>query len=143
MIKASGIEKSFGQLKVLKGVDIFVDKGEVVSIVGASGVGKSTLLQILGTLLTPDSGTVEINGRDLSGLSSVQLADFRNKEIGFVFQAHHLLPEFTAKENVMMPALIGGDSFASASKSALELLNEVGLAVPEGASSGYGEVGKR
>lgn len=127
MIRAEGIEKSFGQLKVLKGVDISVGKGEVVAIVGASGAGKSTFLQILGTLMTPDKGTVEINGRELSGLSSAKLADFRNREIGFVFQAHHLLPEFTAKENVMMPALIAGESFASASKRALELLEEVGL----------------
>lgn len=127
MIRAEGIEKSFGQLKVLKGVDISVGKGEVVAIVGASGAGKSTFLQILGTLMTPDKGTVEINGKRLSGLSSAKLADFRNREIGFVFQAHHLLPEFTAKENVMMPALIAGESFASASKHALELLEEVGL----------------
>lgn len=127
MVKASGIEKSFGQLKVLKGVDIFLEKGEIVSIVGASGAGKSTFLQILGTLLTPDKGTVEINGCNLDGLSSGQLADFRNKEIGFVFQAHHLLPEFTAKENVMMPALIAGESFSAASKRAVELLTEVGL----------------
>ena len=128
MVKASGIEKSFGQLKVLKGVDIFLEKGEIVSIVGASGAGKSTFLQILGTLLTPDKGTVEINGCNLDGLSSGRLADFRNKEIGFVFQAHHLLPEFTAKENVMMPALIAGESFSAASKRAVELLTEVGLA---------------
>ena len=128
MIEASGIEKSFGQLKVLKGVDIVVNKGEVVSIVGASGAGKSTFLQILGTLLTPDKGSVSINGKNLSGLSSGQLADFRNREIGFVFQAHHLLPEFTAKENVMMPALIAGETFASSSRRALRLLDEVGLA---------------
>lgn len=127
MIRAEGVEKSFGQLKVLKGVDISVRKSEVVAIVGASGAGKSTFLQILGTLMTPDKGTVEINGKGLSGLSSAKLADFRNREIGFVFQAHHLLPEFTAKENVMMPALIAGESFTSASKRALELLEEVGL----------------
>lgn len=127
MIKATGIEKSFGQLKVLKGINLGIAKGEVVSIVGASGAGKSTLLQILGTLMTPDSGEVEIDGYLLSGMSSSGMADFRNRKIGFVFQSHHLLPEFTAVENVMLPALIAGDSFTSASKKAMELLEEVGL----------------
>lgn len=127
MIKATGIEKSFGQLKVLKGIDLEIGKGEVVSIVGASGAGKSTLLQILGTLMTPDAGSVEIDGHLLSGMSSSRLSDFRNRNIGFVFQAHHLLPEFTALENVMLPALIAGESFSSASKKAMKLLEEVGL----------------
>lgn len=127
MIKATGIEKSFGQLKVLKGIDLEIGKGEVVSIVGASGAGKSTLLQILGTLMTPDAGSVEIDGHLLSGMSSSRLSDFRNRNIGFVFQAHHLLPEFTALENVMLPALIAGESFSSASKKAMKLLDEVGL----------------
>lgn len=127
MIKATGIEKSFGQLKVLKGIDLEIGKGEVVSIVGASGAGKSTLLQILGTLMTPDVGSVEIDGHLLSGMSSSRLSGFRNRNIGFVFQAHHLLPEFTALENVMLPALIAGESFSSASKKAMKLLEEVGL----------------
>lgn len=127
MIKATGIEKSFGALKVLKGVDIEVHESEVVAIVGASGAGKSTLLQILGTLMTADCGNISINGKSVSGMSSRTLSDFRNRYIGFVFQAHHLLPEFTARENVMMPALIAGESFAKASKRALELLEEVSL----------------
>ena len=127
IIKASGIHKSFGTLEVLKGVDLSVDQGEVVSIVGASGAGKSTLLQILGTLSTPDSGSLEIDGTSVLELRPSQLAEFRNRRIGFVFQAHHLLPEFTALENVMIPALIGGSTRAQARERALELLDTVGL----------------
>ena len=127
IIKASGIHKSFGTLEVLKGVDLSVDQAEVVAIVGASGAGKSTLLQILGTLSTPDSGSLEIDGTSVLELRPSQLADFRNRRIGFVFQAHHLLPEFTALENVMIPALIGGSSRSQARERALELLDTVGL----------------
>jgi len=128
ILSARHIVKSFGTLKVLKGVDFSADEGEVVAIVGASGAGKSTLLQILGTLLSPDEGTLEIDGTDVLHLGEKALAAFRNRRIGFVFQAHHLLPEFTALENVMIPALIGGESTAEARKRALELLQTVGLA---------------
>ena len=110
IIQARGIEKSFGDLKVLKGVDFQVNKSEVVSIMGASGAGKSTLLQILGTLSTPDSGSLEIDGTDVLHLGGKDLSAFRNKRIGFVFQFHHLLPEFNALENVMIPAFIAGRS---------------------------------
>ena len=127
IIEAKGIEKSFGDLKVLKGIDFQVGKSEVVSIMGASGAGKSTLLQILGTLSTPDAGTLTIEGTDVLHLPQKQLSAFRNKRIGFVFQAHHLLPEFTALENVMIPALIGGTSRKEAREKALELLKTVGL----------------
>lgn len=127
MIQLSGIEKSFGQVRVLRGVDLSVQKGEVLSIVGASGAGKSTLLQIMGTLLSADAGSISIDGTDPGRLSRKEAADFRNRHIGFVFQFHHLLPEFTALENVMMPALIGGMSFSDASVRAQELLEEVGL----------------
>lgn len=127
IIKAQGIEKNFGTLKVLKGVDFEVREKEVVAIMGASGAGKSTLLQILGTLLTPDAGTLEIAGTDVLSLEGKKLAAFRNRRIGFVFQAHHLLPEFTAQENVMIPALIGGTPEKDARKRALELLDAVGL----------------
>ena len=127
IIKAEKITKSFGNLQVLRGVSFSADKGEVVAIMGASGAGKSTLLQILGTLSTPDSGLLEIDGTPVSGLSTTKLADFRNSRIGFVFQAHHLLPEFTALENVMIPALIGGKSSKEAKERALELLDTVGL----------------
>ena len=106
MIQAKGIEKSFGTLKVLKGIDFNAEKAEVVSIMGASGAGKSTLLQILGTLSTPDAGSLVIDGIDVLKLGSKALADFRNRKLGFVFQFHHLLPEFTAIENVMIPALL-------------------------------------
>ena len=127
IIDAKNIEKSFGSLKVLKGVNFQVEPQEVVSIVGASGAGKSTLLQILGTLSTPDGGSLIIEGTDVLHLPQKQLSSFRNKRIGFVFQAHHLLPEFTALENVMIPALIGGTSRKEAREKALELLKTVGL----------------
>ena len=127
IIDARNIEKSFGSLKVLKGVDFQVEPREVVSIMGASGAGKSTLLQILGTLSTPDAGSLTIEGTDVLHLPQKQLSVFRNKRIGFVFQAHHLLPEFTALENVMIPALIGGASRKDAREKALELLRTVGL----------------
>ena len=127
MIQAQQIRKSFGALDVLKGVDFSIDKAEVVAIMGASGAGKSTLLQILGTLLTPDSGSLLIDGTDVLRLSGNALSTFRNRRIGFVFQAHHLLPEFTAEENVMMPALIGGAATKEARKKADELLEAVGL----------------
>ena len=128
MIQAKGIEKSFGDLKVLKGIDFSVDKAEVVSIMGASGAGKSTLLQILGTLSTPDGGTLMIDGTDVLGLDGKGLAEFRNRRLGFVFQFHHLLPEFTALENVMIPAFIAGRSRKDAEKAATELLTDMGLA---------------
>ena len=127
IIKAENITKSFGNLQVLKGVDFHASEAEVVAIMGASGAGKSTLLQILGTLSTPDGGSLEIDGTDVLKLGSKALADFRNRRIGFVFQAHHLLPEFTALENVMIPALIGGESSRHAREKALELLDRVGL----------------
>lgn len=127
MIEAKGIEKSFGTLKVLKGIDLRVDKSEVVSIMGASGAGKSTLLQILGTLSSPDCGTLEIDGTDVLRLGQKPLSSFRNKKIGFVFQFHHLLPEFTAMENVMIPALIAGRSEKEARTASLALLSDLGL----------------
>ncbi|MFN6117914.1 MAG: ABC transporter ATP-binding protein, partial [Flavobacteriales bacterium] len=110
MIEVKGIRKRYGTLEVLKGVDLSVSKGEVVSIVGASGAGKTTLLQILGTLEKADSGSLTINGEEVTKLGSKSLSAFRNRHIGFVFQFHHLLPEFTALENVMMPGLIAGRS---------------------------------
>ena len=127
MIEAVNIEKSFGNLKVLKGINFTAEEAEVVSIMGASGAGKSTLLQILGTLSTPDSGNVVIDGTDITRLNSRELADFRNRKIGFVFQAHHLLPEFTALENVMIPALIAGDGRNDAKKRAKQFLEDLGL----------------
>jgi len=127
IIEASNIHKSFSTLEVLKGVDISVGQGEIVAIVGASGAGKTTLLQILGTLSTPDSGELFIDGQNVLTLSSDSLAAFRGRRIGFVFQAHHLLPEFTAKENVMIPALIAGRNGKEASSVAERLLKEVGL----------------
>lgn len=127
MIRATGIEKSFGSLKVLKGVDININKAEVVSIMGASGAGKSTLLQILGTLSTPDAGSLIIDGVDILKLDSRGLAEFRNLRLGFVFQFHHLLPEFTALENVMIPAFIAGRSRKDAEQHAKELLADMGL----------------
>ena len=127
IIKASGICKSFGNLNVLKGVDFEASQGEVVAVMGASGAGKSTLLQILGTLLKPDAGSLEIDGEKPFEMSSKALSAFRNRRIGFVFQAHHLLPEFTALENVMIPALIGGASTKDAQAKAEQLLETVGL----------------
>lgn len=127
MIQAKGIEKSFGTLKVLKEVDFNVEKSEVVSIMGASGAGKSTLLQILGTLSTPDAGSLVIDGIDVLKLDSRGLAEFRNLKLGFVFQFHHLLPEFTAIENVMIPAFIAGLSRKDAERHARELLQDLGL----------------
>lgn len=127
MIQAKGIEKSFGPLKVLKGVDLEVGKSEVVSIMGASGAGKTTLLQILGTLSTPDSGTLVIDGTDVLKLKGDALSEFRNRKIGFVFQFHHLLPEFTALENVMIPAFIAGRSKKDAEEAAKSLLSDLGL----------------
>ena len=127
MIQAKGIEKSFGPLRVLKGLDFSVGAAEVVSIMGASGAGKSTLLQILGTLSTPDSGSLMIDGTDVLSLSSKDLAGFRNRKIGFVFQFHHLLPEFTALENVMIPAFIAKRSGKDARQHAIQLLTDLGL----------------
>ena len=127
MIQAKGIEKSFGTLKVLKGIDLNVGKSEVVSIMGASGAGKSTLLQILGTLSTPDDGSLIIDGIDVLKLDSRKMAQFRNLKLGFVFQFHHLLPEFTALENVMIPAFIAGRSRKDAEQHARELLTDLGL----------------
>ena len=128
MIKLKNITKSFGSLQVLKGIDLEIAQGEIVSIVGPSGAGKTTLLQIIGTLDSADSGNVIINGTDISTLSQKALARFRNQQIGFVFQFHQLLPEFTALENVMIPALIAGRSQGEARKRALELLDFMGLA---------------
>ncbi len=128
IISGKGIEKSFGALKVLKGIDMQVEPAEVVSIMGASGAGKSTLLQILGTLSTPDAGTLEIDGTDVFSLSGTDLSAFRNRKIGFVFQFHHLLPEFNALENVMIPALIAQRPEAEARAEAARLLAEMGLA---------------
>lgn len=127
IIKASDIHKSFGQLEVLKGIDLEVEKGEIVAIVGASGAGKSTLLQILGTLSTPDSGSLEIDGTKVEMMSRDEAADFRCRKIGFVFQAHHLLPEFTAEENVMIPAMIAGVPQKKARERAAELISLLGL----------------
>jgi lipoprotein-releasing system ATP-binding protein len=128
MIQAKGIEKSFGTLKVLKGLDFSAARSEVVSIMGTSGAGKSTLLQIIGTLSTPDGGSLLIDGVDVLTLSGKELASFRNRKIGFVFQFHHLLPEFTALENVMIPAFIAGRSRKDAEAAAKALLDDLGLA---------------
>ena len=127
MIKATDIHKSYGALEVLRGVSLEVSRGEVVSIVGASGAGKTTLLQILGTLSKADRGSVEIDGQDVSSLGDRALSRFRNAHIGFVFQFHHLLPEFTAFENICIPALIGRRSRAEAERRATELLAMMGL----------------
>ena len=127
MIQAKGIEKAFGALKVLKGIDFSAARAEVVSIMGASGAGKSTLLQILGSLSSPDAGSLIIDGVDVVRLKGNALADFRNKKVGFVFQFHHLLPEFTALENVMIPALIARRSRKEARKEAERLLHDMGL----------------
>ncbi len=127
MISVKNVEKSYETLKVLRGVNLDIAQGEIVAIVGKSGAGKSTLLHILGTLDRADKGQVVINGKDVSKLSNAQLADFRNKNLGFIFQFHHLLPEFSALENVTIPALIGGGSEAKAQKRAAELLDYLGL----------------
>lgn len=127
MIKVSNIHKSFGKVEVLKGVDLIINKSEVVSIVGASGAGKSTLLQIIGTLDKADSGSVIIDNQDINLLNQRKLAEFRNKRIGFVFQFHHLLPEFTALENICIPAFIAGTSKKDATNKALQLLEYMNL----------------
>ena len=127
MITTQGITKSFGSLQVLKGIDLHIDKGEVVSIVGPSGAGKTTLLQIIGTLDSPDSGSVCVDSIDTTTLSQKALADFRNRHLGFVFQFHQLLPEFTAIENIMIPAYIAGTSQRQAKQRAKELLDFMGL----------------
>ena len=128
MIEIKNITKSFGSLQVLKGIDLHISKGEVVSIVGPSGAGKTTLLQIIGTLDRPDSGQVIVDGIDTSRLSTKKLSDFRNQHLGFVFQFHQLLPEFTAIENIMIPAYIAGTSPKKAKQRAQELLQFMGLA---------------
>ncbi len=128
MIITENIHKSYGALEVLKGISLTIDKGEVVSVVGASGAGKTTLLHIIGTLDRFDSGRVIIDGEDVSGLHDRQLSDFRNRKIGFVFQFHHLLPEFTALENVCIPAFISGAGRRVAERRAAELLDLLGLA---------------
>ena len=127
MIEIKGIRKSFSSLQVLKGIDLKIDKGEVVSIVGPSGAGKTTLLQIIGTLDRADSGTVVVDGVDTNGMNARRLAEFRNRHIGFVFQFHQLLPEFTAVENIMIPAYIAGMSTKDARRRAEELLDFMGL----------------
>ena len=127
MIEVRNIRKSFGSLEVLKGIDLDIRKGEVVSIVGPSGAGKTTLLQIMGTLDKPDSGSVRLDGVAMESLSCKEMADFRNRRIGFVFQFHQLLPEFTALENVMIPAYIGHASTSEAKARAQELLDFMGL----------------
>ena len=127
MIEIKDIKKSFGSLKVLKGIDLSIEKGEVVSIVGPSGAGKTTLLQIIGTLDRPDSGTVYVDNVDVTELSPKKLSDFRNRHIGFVFQFHQLLPEFTAIENIMIPAYIAGVNTKEARHRAEELLQFMGL----------------
>ena len=127
MIELQGITKSFGSLQVLKGIDLTIDKGEVVSIVGPSGAGKTTLLQIMGTLDKPDTGRILLNVTEINRLKERELAAFRNREIGFVFQFHQLLPEFTALENVTIPALIQGVSSGEARRRAVEMLEFMGL----------------
>jgi lipoprotein-releasing system ATP-binding protein len=127
MLKATKIIKNYGELQVLKGVDIEINKGEIVSIIGASGAGKSTLLHILGTLDKADSGDIMLNGERVDKLSGKNLAAFRNKNIGFIFQFHHLLPEFTAVENVCIPGWIGGKNKSATEKRAKELLEKLGL----------------
>jgi lipoprotein-releasing system ATP-binding protein len=127
MIVIENIHKSYGSLEVLKGVYLSIEQGKVISIVGASGAGKSTLLQIIGTLDKPNTGTLKINGIDVFGLKDKELSLFRNKNIGFVFQFHHLLPEFTALENVCIPAFINKIPKAEAEKKAIELLTSLGL----------------
>lgn len=128
MIEVKNIHKSFGTLEVLKGVDLTVEKGEIVSIIGKSGAGKTTLLQIMGTLDKPDAGSVVIDGVDVFALKEKELADFRNRHIGFIFQFHQLLPEFTTLENVMMPAMIARMDEKQAEQRAMQLLTELGMA---------------
>lgn len=128
MIKLEGITKSFGSLQVLKGIDLEIAKGEIVSIVGPSGAGKTTLLQIMGTLDKPDTGTIRLNNIEVSRMKEKELSAFRNKHIGFVFQFHQLLPEFTALENVMIPAFIAGVRVKEATEQAKDILNFMGLA---------------
>ncbi|MDF1695987.1 MAG: ABC transporter ATP-binding protein [Saprospiraceae bacterium] len=128
LIKATNIHKSYGDLHVLKGIDLSVNKGEIISIVGKSGAGKSTLLHILGTLDLPDNGSLSLNGTEVSNLSQKELARFRNKNIGFIFQFHHLLNEFTAEENVAIPAFIAGEPKQKSLNRAKELLDYLGLA---------------
>ena len=125
MIHIENIVKRFGSLEVLHGISFGVERGEIVSIVGASGAGKSTLLQIIGTLMTPDEGNVTINGKAFAGMSDGELSEFRNRHVGFVFQSHHLLEEFSAEENVMMPMLIAGVKRSEAQRRAKELLELV------------------
>ena len=127
MISVKNVEKSYGTLPVLRGVNLDIAQGEIVAIVGKSGAGKSTLLHILGTLDRADKGEVMINGKNVAQLGNSQLADFRNKNLGFIFQFHHLLPEFSALENVTIPALIGGGNESKAKKRAAELLDYLGL----------------
>ena len=127
MIKLEGITKSFGSLQVLKGIDLEINKGEIISIVGPSGAGKTTLLQIMGTLDEPDAGVVQIDGTMVSRMKEKELSAFRNKNIGFVFQFHQLLPEFTALENVMIPAFIAGVSLKEANDRAMKILDFMGL----------------
>jgi lipoprotein-releasing system ATP-binding protein len=127
MIKANGIYKSFGNINVLKGVDLTINKGEIACIVGASGAGKSTLLQIIGTLEKPDKGKLTIDNQEIVSLNQKHLAAFRNKKIGFVFQFHHLLPEFTALENICIPAYIAGTSKKEATEKAMQLLEYMNL----------------
>ena len=127
MIQIERLTKKFGDLQVLKGVDLTIGKGEVISIVGSSGAGKTTLLQLIGTLDKPTSGTIRFNGEDLGRLNSKRLAAFRNRHIGFVFQFHQLLPEFTALENIVIPALIAGRKRAEAETEAMQLLQVMGL----------------
>jgi lipoprotein-releasing system ATP-binding protein len=127
MIDIKDIKKSFGNLQVLKGIDLHINKGQIVSIVGPSGAGKTTLLQIIGTLDKPDSGSIIVDGIDVNTLNAKKISDFRNQHIGFVFQFHQLLPEFTALENIMIPAYIAGKSNKEAKKRAQELLDFMGL----------------
>lgn len=127
MIKIENLTKRFGELEVLKGVDLHISKGEIISIVGPSGAGKTTLLQLIGTLDRPDEGSIRFNGEELGRMNSKRLAAFRNRHIGFVFQFHQLLPEFTALENIIMPALIAGRERKEAEKEAMELLQIMGL----------------
>ena len=127
MLKARGIQKKYGNIEVLRGVDLEIQKGEIVSIIGASGAGKSTLLHILGTLDLPDHGSIIMNGEKIGILKGKKLAAFRNIHIGFVFQFHHLLPEFTALENVCIPGWIGGKNKIATEKRAKELLDYLGL----------------